>query len=179
MTYQLCYILSHRFKGRFLFWIVLWLLCAGRVQRWHTPFGGLQTPEVHTERVPVFMNQDGSLVIPNSSALHSGLYYCLLQHTEGTALWPYDLRFDPELADSEQGSSCAALRERRSPAFAEEAQVSKSVFAGAVSASVVLTFVLGFSAGALNRNGVLRCLEFQILLHKNNIPTTFHLVSLI
>ncbi|KAF6732374.1 hypothetical protein FQA47_017890 [Oryzias melastigma] len=133
----------------------------GKVQRWHTPFGDLQTSGVHAGLDPVFMNQDGSLVIPNSSLLHSGLYYCLLQHTEGTALWPYELHVDfhPELEDFEQGSSCAALRVRRNTGFAEEAEVSDEVFAGAVSASVVLTFVLGFSAGALNRNGVLRCLQ--------------------
>ncbi|RVE65161.1 hypothetical protein OJAV_G00132980 [Oryzias javanicus] len=133
----------------------------GEVRRWHTPFGGLQTSGVHTQLDPVFMNQDGSLVIPNSSFLHSGLYYCLLQHTEGAALWPYELHvhLHPQLHDFEQGSSCAALRVRRNTGSAEEAEVSDEAFAGAVSASVVLTFVLGFSAGALNRNGVLRCLR--------------------
>lgn len=40
---------------------------------------------------PVFLHHDLSLVVPNMSSVHSGLYYCLLQHTEGIKIWPYEL----------------------------------------------------------------------------------------
>ncbi|KAM4565790.1 uncharacterized protein PAE49_009674 [Odontesthes bonariensis] len=138
----------------------------GVVQYWHTPFGELQVPGFHAGLDPVFMRHDGSLVIPNSSLLHSGLYYCLLQHTGGAALWQYELHVGPNHQNSqehgkyEQANRCAALRVRRNAASAEERQagVSDGLFAGAVAASVLLTFVVGFSAGALSRTHVLRCL---------------------
>ncbi|XP_034459831.1 uncharacterized protein LOC117772643 [Hippoglossus hippoglossus] len=139
----------------------------GVVQYWHTPFGDLRAPGLHSELDPVFMHQDGSLVVPNSSSLHSGLYYCLLQHTEGTTLWPYELHVgahhqeNQEQENQEQDSSCRTLRIRRNTASEKEekpAGVSNGEFAGAVAASVLLTLVLGFSAGALSRAHVLRCL---------------------
>lgn len=105
-------------------------------------------------------------MIPDSSALHSGLYYCLLQHTGGTTLWPYELRVDQnrqknrERDGYEQSSSCATVRFSGGVGPGGEKQaaagVSQEEFAGAVAASVLLTFVLGFSAGALSRTRVLR-----------------------
>ncbi|XP_044210278.1 uncharacterized protein LOC122984060 [Thunnus albacares] len=139
---------------------------AGVVEYWHTPFGDFHTPSFHNKLDPVFMHHDGSLVIPNTSRLHGGFYYCLQQHTEGTTLWPYELHVGPddqknqEHGGYEEGSSCDALRFRRDVGSEEEEQggVSDEEFAAAVAASVLLTFVLGFSAGALSRTHVLRCL---------------------
>ncbi|XP_030262409.1 uncharacterized protein LOC115574896 [Sparus aurata] len=136
---------------------------AGVVQYWHTPFGDLQSPGSHSKLDPVFMHHDGSLVLHNTSTLHSGLYYCLLQHTEGTTLWPYQLHVshdNKEYSKYEQHSSCGAFRFRRDVGSDAERQdvVSNGQFAGAVAASVLLTFVFGFSAGALSRTHVLRCL---------------------
>ncbi|XP_059186582.1 RNA polymerase-associated protein LEO1 [Centropristis striata] len=137
---------------------------AGVVQYWHTPFGYYKTPGFHSKLDPVFMHHDGSLVVPNSSILHIGLYYCLLQHTEGSTLWPYQLHIghdNPKNRDhSEHKQSDDAFRFRRDVESLKEQQggVSDGVFAGAVAASVLLTFVLGFSAGALSRTHVLRCL---------------------
>ncbi|XP_058489208.1 cyclin-dependent kinase 11B isoform X2 [Solea solea] len=141
----------------------------GLVQYWHTPFGELQTPGFQSELDPVFMRQDGSLVVPNSSDFHSGLYYCLLQHSEGATLWPYELHimsasqqnqdYD-EYEQSSSSSSCHQLRVRRDAEFEEEEEetvVTEQQFAGAVAASVLLTFVVGFSTGALTRTHVLRC----------------------
>lgn len=136
------------------------------VQYWHTPFGDLQPPASHSELDPVFMHSDGSLVVPNTSILHSGLYYCLLQHAEGSTLWPYKLHVghnnqkNQEDSEYEQPhSSCGAFRFRRDVGSEAERQqgVSDEQFAGAVAASVLLTFVVGFSAGALSRTRVLRC----------------------
>ncbi|KAM7398853.1 hypothetical protein PAMP_018162 [Pampus punctatissimus] len=140
---------------------------AGVVKYWHTPYGDFHTPSFYSKLDPVFMHHDGSLVFPNSSRLHSGLYYCLQQHTDGATLWSYELHVGPnnqknqEHGGYEGGSSCGALRFRRDVGSEEEkqAEVSYGQFAGAVVASVLLTFVLGFSAGALSRNHVLRCLE--------------------
>lgn len=112
------------------------------------------------------MHSDGSLVVPNTSILHSGLYYCLLQHAEGSTLWPYKLHVghnnqkNQEDSEYEQPhSSCGAFRFRRDVGSEAERQqgVSDEQFAGAVAASVLLTFVVGFSAGALSRTRVLRC----------------------
>nr|XP_043873302.1 trichohyalin [Solea senegalensis] len=137
----------------------------GLVQYWHTPFGELQTPGFQSELDPVFMRQDGSLVVPNSSDFHSGLYYCLLQHSEGATLWPYELHIMSEsqqnqdydeYEQSSSSSSCHQLRVRRD-AEEEETVVTEQQFAGAVAASVLLTFVVGFSTGALTRTHVLRC----------------------
>lgn len=107
------------------------------------------------------MHHDGSLVVSNTSVLHSGLYYCLLQHAEGTALWPYELHVGhggQNLQGHEESEGCAAFRVRRDAGSEEESPpgVSGEMFAGAVAASVLLTFVLGFSAGALSRTRVLR-----------------------
>ncbi|KAL3991398.1 C-C motif chemokine 3 [Sarotherodon galilaeus] len=138
----------------------------GVVQYWHTPFGDLHTPGSHSKLDPVVMHHDGSLLVPNTSALHSGLYYCLLQHTEGTTLWPYELHVGhdgqnlQELGEYERSSHCAAFSFRRDAGSeeAKQAGVSAELFAGAVAASVLLTFVLGFSIGALSRTHVFRCL---------------------
>ncbi|XP_060901770.1 uncharacterized protein LOC132979964 [Labrus mixtus] len=138
---------------------------AGIVQYWHTPFGDLETPGTLSKLDPVFMHHDGSLVVPNTSHLHSGLYYCLLQHKEGTTLWSYELHVGQNNQTDEEDNAheehrCGAFRIRRDVGSAEEKQggVSDEQFAGAVAASVLLTFVLGFSAGALTRTQVLRCL---------------------
>ncbi|XP_035477571.2 neurofilament medium polypeptide [Scophthalmus maximus] len=131
---------------------------AGVVQYWHTPFGDIHTPGLHSHHVePVFMHQDGSLVVPNSSGLHSGLYYCLLRHTEGTTLWPYELHVGH---NKEKNREDLRFRRDAAPEGEEQGQagVSDGMFAGAVAASVLLTFVLGFGAGALTRARVLRCL---------------------
>ncbi|CAL8347911.1 unnamed protein product [Arctogadus glacialis] len=50
-------------------------------------------------------------------------------------------------------------RSREDPAGSGQAGVTNSVFAGAVVASVLLTFVVGFSAGVLSQPQVLRCLR--------------------
>lgn len=138
--------------------LVLLLSYAGVVQYWHTPFGDLHTPGSHGKLDPVVMHHDGSLLVPNTSALHSGLYYCLLQHTEGTTLWPYELHVGHDGQNQKQSSRCAAFRFRRDAGSeeAKQAGVSAELFAGAVAASVLLTFVLGFSIGALSRTHVLR-----------------------
>ncbi|GLD52826.1 uncharacterized protein AKAME5_000566700 [Lates japonicus] len=136
----------------------------GVVQYWHTPFGDLQTPGLHSKLDPVFMHHDGNLVAPNISSLHNGLYYCLLQHTAGMTLWPYELHVgyehqkNQEHGQHKHGSGCDTFRFRRDVGSEEEKQagVSDGQFAGAVAASVLLTFVLGFSAGALSRAHVLR-----------------------
>lgn len=147
--------------------LVLLLSYAGVVQYWHTPFGDLHTPGSHGKLDPVVMHHDGSLLVPNTSALHSGLYYCLLQHTEGTTLWPYELHVGhdgqnlQELGEYKQSIRCAAFRFRRDAGSeeAKQAGVSAELFAGAVAASVLLTFVLGFSIGALSRTHVLRWVQ--------------------
>ncbi|XP_020499175.2 uncharacterized protein [Labrus bergylta] len=138
---------------------------AGIVQYWHTPFGDLETPGTLSKLDPVFMHHDGSLVVPNTSHLHSGLYYCLLQHKEGTTLWSYELNVGHNNQTDDEDNAyeehrCGAFRIRRDVGSAEEKQggVSDEQFAGVVAASVLLTFVLGFSAGALTRTQVLRCL---------------------
>lgn len=112
------------------------------------------------------MHQDGSLMVSNASILHSGLYYCLLQHTEGTTLWPYELHIsqnnqkNQEHQEHEWPSSRNAFRFRRDVGSEEERQAaSGGQFAGAVAASVLLTFVVGFSAGALTRAHILRCVQ--------------------
>ncbi|XP_026149123.1 uncharacterized protein LOC113122203 [Mastacembelus armatus] len=140
---------------------------AGVVQYWHTPFGELQTPGFHHKLDPVFLDHDRSLVVPNSSVLHSGLYYCLLQHTQGATLWPYELHIHhtsqkkQDHRGYEQSSSCAGLRLSRGagPEEVKQEGVSDGLFAGAVAGSVLLSFVVGFSTGALTRTHVLRCLQ--------------------
>ncbi|XP_034723701.1 uncharacterized protein LOC117942382 [Etheostoma cragini] len=137
---------------------------AGEVQYWHTPFGDLRSGGFHGELDPVFVHPDGSLVVPNSSGLHSGLYYCVLQDSEGgTMLWPYQLHVGPTNQEPQNPKTRqrGAFRVRRDAGSVEEGQaegVSDGQFAAAVAASVLLTFVLGFSAGALSRTRVLRCL---------------------
>ncbi|XP_041663326.1 uncharacterized protein LOC121522750 [Cheilinus undulatus] len=157
----------------------------GVVQYWHTPFGDLETPGSFSKLDPVFMHHDGSLVVPNTSSLHSGLYYCLLQHKEGATLWSYELHVshDNEIHDehSDYGQqNCGAFRIRRDVGSAREQEgVSDGEFAGAVAASVLLTFVVGFSAGALTRTQVLRCLrtvtmKLRSIRHQRQSDTPDH-----
>lgn len=121
------------------------------------------------------MQHDGSLVLPNSSIVHSGLYYCLLRHRQGATLWPYELH----IGHHQQGSGCAGIS-FSATAGPQEDQVdglSDEQFAAAVAASVLLTFVVGFSAGALTRTQVLRCVQGRIeqvgVLQNSNEQTTF------
>nr|XP_057935620.1 uncharacterized protein LOC131134390 [Doryrhamphus excisus] len=101
------------------------------------------------------MHHDGSLVVNKLSSLHEGLYYCLLQHDGGSTLFPYQLHKQPEDGGREH------LRFRRELGSVREEQkaVSGQFFAGAVAASVLLTFAFGFSVGALSRRPVFRCLN--------------------
>ncbi|XP_037123764.1 uncharacterized protein LOC119132516 isoform X2 [Syngnathus acus] len=124
---------------------------AGVVVYWHTPFGPFHSPGLHTELNPIHMRQDGSLVVHNLSDLHQGLYYCLLQHDDrGSTLFPYELHMQAK--DGERGP-----RSRR--ALGKQEAVSDEVFVAAVTTAVLLTFVFGFSAGALSRTPLLRCLR--------------------
>ncbi|XP_056906402.1 uncharacterized protein LOC130535414 isoform X2 [Takifugu flavidus] len=132
---------------------------AGLVQYWHTPFGDLH-PGLHSELGPVYVQHEGNLVLPNISRVHSGLYYCLLQHKDGITLWPHELHVSQESGRCNQPSGYVATRSRKDVGSLTERQggVSDGHFTGAVVGSVLLTFVVGFSAGALCRNQVLRCL---------------------
>lgn len=129
----------------------------GLVHYWHTPFGDLQ-PWLHTDLGPVYMQHKGNLVLSNISRVHSGLYYCLLQHTGGITLSLHQLRVKQESSSCDEHSSRGARRPRRDVGSAAERQVGLSDwhFTGAVVGSVLLTFVVGFSAGALCRSQVLR-----------------------
>lgn len=104
------------------------------------------------------MQHEGSLVLSNISSVHSGLYYCLLQHTDGITLWPHELRVSQESSSCNQPSSHGAGRSRRDagPVTERQGAVSDGLFTGAVVGSVLLTFAVGFSAGALCRSWVLR-----------------------
>ncbi|XP_013888257.1 uncharacterized protein LOC106535731 [Austrofundulus limnaeus] len=138
----------------------------GWVQFWHTPFGDLQPSSGHTSSV--FVHHNGSLVIPRPGRLHSGMYYCVLQHSERSTLWPYELHvgyIDQNTDDkNEQDNSCAAHRTKTSVRNeGVKDGVSDGMFVGAVVASVLVTFVVGFSAGALTRSYVLRCWHAVIM----------------
>ncbi|XP_051933598.1 uncharacterized protein LOC127608521 [Hippocampus zosterae] len=123
----------------------------GVVVYWHTPFGPLFTPGLHTKQDPVHMSQDGSLVVHDLSDLHQGLYYCLLQHDDGgSELFPYQLHMHTQ--DGGRGS-----RFRRG--LEKQDAVSDELFTGAVTMAVLLTFIFGFSAGALSRTNILRCMK--------------------
>ncbi|XP_055369955.1 uncharacterized protein LOC114867503 isoform X2 [Betta splendens] len=110
------------------------------------------------------MRPDGSLVIPNSSTVHSGMYYCLLQDAKGAVLWPYELHVSHHhhlsqiLGDCQQ--SLSSTRFSWDIVFEKQKDVSHEAFAGAVTACVLLMFVFGFSMGALSRTLILRFLEF-------------------
>ncbi|XP_061734348.1 high mobility group nucleosome-binding domain-containing protein 5-like [Nerophis ophidion] len=99
------------------------------------------------------MHHDGSLVVTKLSSLHEGLYYCLLRHDGGSTLFPYQLYKRPE----DVGQEYFRFRRELGPVAEEQENVSDRLLAGAVAASVLLTFVFGFSAGALSRRNVLRC----------------------
>lgn len=140
------------------------------VQFWHTPFGDLQGSAPKSSLDPVvFTQRDGSLVIPNSSIHHGGLYYCVLRHAGGSTLWPYELQVGLGGQEEERGDGCAARSFSRNAGSAggiRDAEVTDGIFAGVVAASVLLTFVVGFSAGALSRTPVLRWVMLQFMLSK-------------
>ncbi|CAL8352629.1 unnamed protein product [Lota lota] len=146
----------------------------GVVQYWQTPFGQLRNHGNRGDLDPALsMRSDGSLFAANASVQHSGLYYCLLVAKGGTTLWPYQVNIGLHNSSDLQmiqGSSTkpgfrqdqVQSRHRKDLAGSGQkegqAGITDSAFAGAVTASVVLTFVVGFSAGALSRAHVLRCL---------------------
>lgn len=104
------------------------------------------------------MQHEGSLVLSNISGVHSGLYYCLLQHADGITLWPHELHVSQESSGCDQPSSRGAGRPGRDagPGTERQGAGSDGLFTGAVVGSVLLTFAVGFSAGALCRSRVLR-----------------------
>ncbi|XP_064830792.1 uncharacterized protein LOC135546363 isoform X2 [Oncorhynchus masou masou] len=134
---------------------------AGVVQYWHTPFGRVQNSSLNANQKDVIsMQRDGSLRIHIASPHHSGLYYCLLLAGGQTTLTPYLLT-----ASSSQDHAVEHRRAVRSilGGHAEErnvAVVSDGVFAAAVAASVVVTFLVGFSSGALSRTLLDRCVNW-------------------
>ena len=186
------------------------------VKLWHTPFGTLQdAPGVHySDLDPVSVQHDGSLLIPDASSHHSGLYYCLLQDTVGITIQPYQILTDedrkedmnhdghnnsdsfginarndsvqlipvsqqaghsfrpgdPSMDDPTKQEGRGYLRQASRVSRdvvgvgsneVEGAALSASHLAGAVAASVVVTFLVGFSAGALSRVYVLRWVSFH------------------
>ncbi|XP_034149417.1 uncharacterized protein LOC105010897 [Esox lucius] len=132
----------------------------GVVQYWHTPFGRVQNSSLHFNQEDVVaMQHDGSLQIQSSTPQHSGLYYCLILAGKHTTLTPYLLN-----TCGQQDGSDKPRRVVRSvlAGQAEEkdvALVSDGVFESAVVASVVVTFLVGFSFGALSRTLLDRCMN--------------------
>ncbi|CAL8334605.1 unnamed protein product [Boreogadus saida] len=152
----------------------------GVIRYWQTPFGPLRNHGNRGDLDPALsMLSDGSLFIANASVHHSGLYYCLLVAKSGTTLWPYQVNiglhnspdrqmapgsstkpgFRQDPVQSRSRTDPVQSRSREDPAGSGQAGVTNSVFAGAVVASVLLTFVVGFSAGVLSQPQVLRCLR--------------------
>ncbi|XP_071214910.1 cylicin-2-like isoform X2 [Salvelinus alpinus] len=148
-------------KGRNLTLTCMNATHAGVVQYWHTPFGRVQNSSLHaSQKDVVAMQRDGSLRIHIASPHHSGLYYCLLLAGGQTTLTPYLLT-----ASSPQDHAVEHRRVVRSMlgGHGEErdvAVVSDGVFAAAVAASVVVTFLVGFSSGALSRTLLDRCVNW-------------------
>lgn len=148
-------------KGRSLTLTCMNTTHAGVVQYWHTPFGRVQNSSLHANQKDVVaMQRDGSLRIHIASPHHSGLYYCLLLAGGQTTLTPYLLT-----ASSPQDHAVEHRRAVRSilGGHREErdvAVVSDGVFAAAVTASVVVTFLVGFSSGALSRTLLDRCVNW-------------------
>ncbi|KAL0973104.1 hypothetical protein UPYG_G00199020 [Umbra pygmaea] len=128
---------------------------AGVIPYWHTPFGRVQNSSLHVNQLDVVaMQQNGSLQI-NFSPYHSGLYYCLLKAGIRTTLTPYFL-----IASGQQEHVVNPRRVRSVMSEDNHAVVSDTLFASAVAASVVVTFVIGFSFGALSRTLLDRCVTW-------------------
>ncbi|XP_028321091.1 high mobility group nucleosome-binding domain-containing protein 5-like [Gouania willdenowi] len=117
----------------------------GVVKFWNTPFGAVHTAvSVHAAHLePVLLQQDGSLLLPNISSAHSGLYYCLLEEGGARTLRPTVLNIGTR------------TRTRTSSVPG----VPQSHYIAAIASSVLLSFMLGFSSGAMSRTHVLRCLS--------------------
>ncbi|XP_018591665.1 uncharacterized protein LOC108924643 [Scleropages formosus] len=129
----------------------LTLPCPGQRLSWYTPFGRWENSSVQDSRAPVVLMSNGSLRISQPSCHHTGLYYCLLQESGGNRILPYRLiQAAPSWA--------AGLRTRkRRGAQAYGDAVPQGQFEAAVTVSVVITFLAGFSLGALSRSFLERC----------------------
>ncbi|CAB1347840.1 unnamed protein product, partial [Coregonus sp. 'balchen'] len=138
-------------KGRSLTLPCMNTTHTGVVQYWQTPFGRVLSSLHANQKDVVAMQRDGSLRIHIASPHHSGLYYCVLLAGGQTTLTSYLLtassRQDPVLEPRRTVRSVLGDHgdERDVPV------VSDGVFAAAVTASVVVTFLVGLSSGALSR----------------------------
>ncbi|KAJ7995707.1 hypothetical protein DPEC_G00247390 [Dallia pectoralis] len=131
----------------------------GMVQYWHTPFGRVQNSSFHFNQEDVVaMQQDGSLQIPSTSHQHHGLYYCLHLVGKHATLTPYML-----ITSGQRDHGYKPRRVVRSVLTGQaerDVPVSDLVFKSAVAASVVVTFLVGFSFGALSRTLLDRCINW-------------------
>ncbi|XP_053729092.1 retinitis pigmentosa 1-like 1 protein [Synchiropus splendidus] len=127
----------------------------GLVKSWLTPFGEVISPGQLGD--PVYMRPDGTLTLSRTSSLHSGRYHCLLQHQRGSTMFIYDLEVDP--GNHQNQSKEISGRSRRRVRSVMPENLEKGHLAASVAASLTMTFVVGFSFGALSRTPFSRCFE--------------------
>ncbi|KAL4646961.1 hypothetical protein GN956_G7706, partial [Arapaima gigas] len=138
----------------------LTLPCPGQLLYWQTPFGRWQKSDIQDSHTPVGVLGNGSLRVSLLSSHHAGLYYCLLQDSEDHRILSY------RLAPIVQARS----RKRRGAQGHGDA-VPQNQFEVAVAVSVVITFVAGFSLGALSRSFLEHCLDRQKAIQAARGPT--------
>ncbi|KAM8854595.1 uncharacterized protein ACB058_010674 isoform 2-T2 [Synchiropus picturatus] len=127
----------------------------GLVKSWLTPFGEVISPGQLGG--PVYMRPDGTLTLSRTSSFHSGRYRCLLQHQRGSTMFIYDLEVDP--GNHQIHSKEISERSRRQVRSVMPENLEKGHLAASVAASLMMTFVVGFSFGALSRTPFSRCFE--------------------
>ncbi|XP_045071893.1 uncharacterized protein LOC123485081 [Coregonus clupeaformis] len=150
-------------KGRSLTLPCMNTTHTGVVQYWQTPFGRVLSSLHANQKDVVAMQRDGSLRIHIASPHHSGLYYCVLLAGGQTTLTSYLLSL--RTASSRQDPVLEPRRTVRSVLgdHGDERDVpvvSDGAFAAAVTASVVVTFLVGLSSGALSRPLLDRCVNW-------------------
>ncbi|KAL2076570.1 hypothetical protein ACEWY4_027827 [Coilia grayii] len=126
----------------------------GMVKYWKTPDRWLRTQiscDSYSE-LRCFCN--GSLTILNFSCQNSGLYYCFLQDNHERVIVPYRV-----LILGNCHSSLPKSRLTREVKVNSQDTVSDSHFIGAVTSSVLVTFLGGLTLGAFSRPCLTSCAQ--------------------
>ncbi|XP_056334679.1 uncharacterized protein LOC130245913 [Danio aesculapii] len=118
---------------------------------WHTPFGQFEGCN-HQNKDPVEIC-NSSLKISRATSSHDGLFFCIREDKMSKTITPYRINVIALNPNIKKRLTTA----REAEVNAET--VSESVFVAAVASSVIVSFLVAFTLGALTRSYVMTCLQ--------------------
>ncbi|TTI30677.1 hypothetical protein Baya_15378 [Bagarius yarrelli] len=121
----------------------------GSVMWWQTPFGSFGGRHKFSNKDPIDIIR-GNLRIPKVTLSHTGIYSCHLVDSKGTTVISYKVNILSEIKPRMRTAREAVKSTRL---------YSDTDLVGAVSSSVLISFIGAFTLGALSQPYVIKCLQ--------------------